>query len=90
MWDLVLASGTLSLGTTGVEFGLGSPTLVNLTKIVGTWKILKGLAKIMVGMVSPCILDVVHVWYCLIGSLVITHGLVTSALAGLIVQMNCK
>ena len=43
----------------------------------------------MVGMVSPCILDVVHVWYCLIGSLVIMHGLVTSALAGLIVQTHC-
>ena len=41
------------------------------------------LPKILVGMVSPCISDVVCVWYCLIGRLVIMHGHVTCMLAGL-------
>ena len=42
----------------------------------------------MVGLVSPCIFNVVCIWYCLIGSLVIVHGHGTHTLAGLIVQTN--
>ena len=88
-WDLVLASETLCLGITGIEFGLGSPTLVNLTKFCWDLEDLKGvLPKSWWEWFSPCILDVVHIWFCLIVSLVIVHGLVTHVLAGLVMQMN--
>ena len=72
-----MASGTSPLCTTGIEYGLRSPTLVNLTKFAGTGK---NLAKILVGMLSLCNLDVVHVWYCLIISLVVMIACVTHML----------
>ena len=46
------------VSTTNVEIEMRSPTLVNLTKFAGTGK---NLAKIIVGMVSPCIVVVVCV-----------------------------
>ena len=42
--DLVLVSGTSSLSTRVIEFGLGNPTLVGVCP--GSWQ-LDGLAKIL-------------------------------------------
>ena len=63
-----MASRPGPLCTTGVEFEWSWSFLPNF---VGTVKI---VAKLLVGMVSLCILSVVHDWYCLIGSLVILHS----------------
>ena len=73
--------GLYRLHTTVVEFGMGSPTLVNLTKFAGTGLILKDLAKITVGMVSPYIFVVVCIFLSLVDSLVAMHGHVTCVLA---------
>ena len=69
--------GDYQVSTTNVEIELGSPTLVNLTKFVWMERSCGNLAKIIVGMVSPCIFVVVCVSFHLIHSLLIMHGRVS-------------
>ena len=80
--------GTSWVSTTNVGNQLGHPTLVDLAKFPGTWKILErscqDLGKIMVRLFSPCIFSDVCIWYCLIGSLVAMYHHVTHMLTGLV------
>ena len=77
------------VSSTNVELERIYPTLVNLTKLAGTGLILRDLAKITVGMVSPCIFVVVCVSSCLRGSLVAMCGHVTHVVAQLVMQTSC-
>ena len=80
--------GDYQVSTTNVEIELRSPTLVNLTKFTRLERSCGDLAKIIVGMVSPCIFVVVSDLYCLIGSLLIMRGCVTHMLSRLLIQMS--
>ena len=80
--------GTSWVSTTNVGIELGSPTLVNLAKFPGTWKILprscQDHGKIMARLFSPCTFNVLCIGYCLIGNSVTMHDCGTHMLTGLV------